>query len=186
MKVVKAIAFNVFALSLAAGIAAAQDEEKPSKKASPKDYQNIARLGSYTGTLSGVGPKTVSFRIDDKEYQAKLKWAKERPNPAAQRVEIAKVEAAYAHVKTLLGKEFEFEFAEKVDLRKLNLPFEYDDKGNPKVYSATEKAKLKGNASLPGYVARPEDFTPGAMAVATFGKVVNGKPTVSRLVVDNK
>ncbi len=180
------VALNLSVLGLVVGLAVGQDEGKPSKKASPKDYENIARKGSYTGKLSGVGPKTVSFRVDDADYQAKLKWARERPTPAAQKVEIAKVEAAFASVKAVLGREFEFEFAEKVELRKADLPFEFGDNGRPKTYTAAQLTKLKGNPGLPGFVAQTEDFTPGATAVATFGKVVNGKPTVVRLILDNR
>jgi hypothetical protein len=167
--------------------AIAQDEAERIKKASPDDYKKFAKLGTYTGKISGVGAKSVTFRIDDTEYQAKRKLAQALPNAAQQKAAINLLEAQFANVKWALGKEFELEFAAKVVLRKLNLPFEYDDKGNPKKYTPAEMAKLKGPGNLPGYVAKIEDFTPGASATAIFGRATkDGKPTVATLTVDNK
>ncbi len=184
MKKVFVFAVHLFVVAAIGGVVLAQDEEKPSKKATSKDYEKFAKLGpTYTGKLSGVGPKSVSFRIDDSQYQEKVKWAAKQPNPT---VANKKVEADFANVKWALGKDFEFEFSEKVELRKLKLPFEYDDKGFPKKYTPAEQAKLKGNPSLPGYVAKSEDFTPGKTATATFGKLVNGRPTVTLLIVDDR
>jgi hypothetical protein len=167
----------------------AQDEEKEQRirKFSPEDYKKLAKLTSYTGKVTGVGAKTVTFRVDDSDYQNKLKWAQGLPSAAQQKTELSKIEAQYAAVKFALGKEFELEFAPKASLRKVRVPFEYDDKGNPKKYSAADLAKLKGAGNLPGYIAKAEDFTPGSMATATFGpRSKDGKPTVTMLIVDNK
>jgi len=164
-----------------------QEEPEPIKKATPDDYKKFARLASYTGKLSGVGPKSVTFRIDDTDYLAKRKLAQALPNAVQQKAALNLIEAQFANMKWALGKEFEFEFAAKVTLRKQNLAFEYDDKGNPKKYTAAEMAKLKGPGNLPGYVAKIEDFAPGAVATAIFGRTTkDGKPTVTNLTVDNK
>ena len=58
-------------------------------------------------------------------------------------------------------KDFEFELAEKVSIRKLNLDLEYDDKGFPKTYTKEELTELRGkDPSKPGYTARLEDLQP--------------------------
>jgi len=169
-----------------AGATSGQEHLKPAKKASVDDHKKLARLGPYTGKLAGIGPKSVTFHFDDSEYLKKLKVAQALPN-AQQKAAIVQVEAQFANVKWALGKDFEFEFADRVALRKHNLAVEYDDKGNPKKYTSGEMAKLKGIGGLPGYVAKQEDFTPGAMTTATFGRSFkDGKPTVAMLMVDNK
>ncbi len=59
-------------------------------------------------------------------------------------------------------KDFDLELTEKVVYRKLILPFEYDDTGNPKTYTDKEKADLRGDdKTKPGYMAKVEEFLPG-------------------------
>jgi hypothetical protein len=59
-------------------------------------------------------------------------------------------------------KEFEFEAQDRLVVRRMNLPVEYDDKGFLKTYSKEEIAKLRGtNASVPGYAAKYENLLPG-------------------------
>ncbi|MBI3822676.1 MAG: hypothetical protein HY289_08350 [Planctomycetes bacterium] len=59
-------------------------------------------------------------------------------------------------------KDFDLEVEEKVVLRKLFLPFEYDDTGKVKTYTDKEKAELRGDdKTKPGYKAKFEDFAPG-------------------------
>ncbi|MBI1832980.1 MAG: hypothetical protein HYR84_16190 [Planctomycetes bacterium] len=59
-------------------------------------------------------------------------------------------------------KDFDLEVEEKVVYRKLILPFEYDDTGNPKTYTDKEKAELRGDdKTKPGYKAKLEEFAPG-------------------------
>jgi len=63
----------------------------------------------------------------------------------------------------MVSKEFQVDVPDNVIVRRLSLPFEYDDKGNVKTWSDKEKADLKGtDKSLPGYKAKYEDLAPGA------------------------
>ena len=58
-------------------------------------------------------------------------------------------------------KDFEFEIKEGASVRKMFLPFEYDDTGNPKTYTAKEKQELQGtDRSKPGYMAKVEELQP--------------------------
>jgi hypothetical protein len=74
----------------------------------------------------------------------------------------AAIQAA-PNVKIASGfKEFDVEAIDNVVVRRLNLPFEYDDKGNVKKYTKDELDKLKGkDKSLPGYEAKYEDLQAG-------------------------
>lgn len=153
---------------------------KPGVKATPDDYKRLAALRTYTGHVS-VGPKSVSFKIDDSAYMAELKIATAMPNIAAQKAAVARVDQKYAASKWALGKEFELEFADKIALRRKNQPFEYDAKGNPKVSNVAA-----GAGGLPGYPAKIEDFSSESVSTVTFGAMKNGKPTATMIYVDNK
>lgn len=62
-------------------------------------------------------------------------------------------------------KDYELEFSEKFEIRKLFLPKEFDDTGNLKQYSDKEKAELRGDdKSKPGYSAKLEEATAGTEA----------------------
>jgi hypothetical protein len=59
-------------------------------------------------------------------------------------------------------KDFDLALQEKVVLRKLILPFEYDDTGKPKTYTDKEKADLRGDdKTKPGYTAKLDEFQAG-------------------------
>ncbi len=69
------------------------------------------------------------------------------------------------------AKDFDLETTESVKVRRLELPMEFDDKGNPKQYTAEEKRKLKGegaDARLPGYQATFEDVKMGQTVKLTL------------------
>jgi hypothetical protein len=69
-------------------------------------------------------------------------------------------------------KEYELEMEDKVEIRKLFLPFEYDDAGNVRKYSEKEKKALRGDdAKKPGYIAKIEEATKGTGAKLTLTPV---------------
>jgi hypothetical protein len=62
------------------------------------------------------------------------------------------------------GRSYEFVLRDDVIVRRMNLPFQYDDKGNVKQYTEKELAKLRGtNPKLPGFEAKIEELEPGSM-----------------------
>jgi hypothetical protein len=62
-------------------------------------------------------------------------------------------------------KEYELELQDKVVFRKMFLPFEFDDAGNPKQYTEKEKTELRGtDKTKPGYKAAADEATPGTEA----------------------
>jgi hypothetical protein len=59
-------------------------------------------------------------------------------------------------------KEFDLETADKLAVRKMFLPMEFDDMGNVKTYTDKQKAELKDPKG--GYVAKLEEAAPGMEA----------------------
>jgi hypothetical protein len=59
-------------------------------------------------------------------------------------------------------KDFTFDVEDKVVYRKMFLPYEFDDEGNPKKYTTAEKLALQGDdRTKPGYIAKAEDVQVG-------------------------
>jgi hypothetical protein len=62
-------------------------------------------------------------------------------------------------------KEYDLETKEKVVVRKMFLPFEYDDEGKVKTYTEKEKTALRGDdKSKPGYESKLEEIAKGMQA----------------------
>jgi hypothetical protein len=58
--------------------------------------------------------------------------------------------------------DYDLDLEEKIVVRWAKPPFEYDDKGNVKVYTKEELEKLKGtDPKLPGYAAKVDDLMMG-------------------------
>ena len=172
---------------LACGLIGFGQEEKTHRKASPEDYKKFAGAATFSGKLAGVGPKSVSVYLEDPAYkrQHDMYMVKANAMPAgpAKTARLGKLEADFQ--KSNQGKEFEFELADKAHLRKLNLGFGYDDKGSPLKYGPKEIAKLKGDASKPGYVAKAEDLSVGSPVVVHLTKTKD-KIVATMVVVNNK
>ncbi|MEI7684305.1 MAG: hypothetical protein WCL32_04710 [Planctomycetota bacterium] len=166
-------------MALSGGVIGQEKKGRPGTKATPEDYRRLAALRTYTGKVS-VGPKSVTIKFDDSAYMADLKAATALPI-AQQKIAMAKVEQKYLPSKWALGKEFELDLSDKCALRRKNLPFEYDEKGFPKVSKVGP-----GSGGLPGYPAKMEDFGADAITTVTFGAMKDGKPTVAMIYVDNK
>jgi len=78
--------------------------------------------------------------------------------------------------KTLVA----FQTTEKVKVRTMVLPEAFDDKGNPKTYTAKEKSELKGKGtdrSLPGYESSLEKLEVGQTVSVKLVTVPKKKPT---------
>ena len=66
-------------------------------------------------------------------------------------------------------KEIDFHTADGVKVRTMNLPVEYDDKGNPKQYTKEELKTLKGKDSdLPGYESTLDSLKVGDTVKVTL------------------
>jgi hypothetical protein len=73
-------------------------------------------------------------------------------------------------------KEFDMEALDKVVIRRLQPPAEYDDKGKLKTYSKDELARLRGkDKSLPGYEASFLDLHNGQLVKIYFSRAKAAK-----------
>jgi len=65
-------------------------------------------------------------------------------------------------------KDFELQATDDTKVRLMKLPVRYDDKGNPKEYTAEEKKELKGkDPKLPGYAATWDNVSDGRARTKT-------------------
>jgi hypothetical protein len=151
------------------------------RKATDDDYKKLLSTSKFDGLVTGVGGKSISVKVNDTLYQKLLQQYNGWPEPK-KTIALKQLNAELQ--ASNIGKEFEFEFTDKVALRKLHLPTEYDERGNLKKYTSAELAKMKGN--LVGYQAKSEDFTPG-MPVSVYLTRVKGsnRPQAKMVVVDN-
>ena len=87
------------------------------------------------------------------QYQADL--AKKQANP----------------LETMTAQDVEVRAVDKVVVRALYPPLEYDDKGNLKRWTAKELAALRGKTKLPGYPSEYETLKPNHVVTVYFAKV---------------
>lgn len=152
------------------------------RKASDADYKKLFSASKFDGKVGGIGPKSISVYVDDTNYQMMLKKANYLPEPKKSLV-LKQLQTQY--MASNLGKEFEFEFSDKVALRKTNIVFEYDERGNPKKYTPAELAKLKGEGNKPGYMAKPDEIPVGAPVTVYLRPGKNNRPIATMVVVNN-
>ena len=153
----------------------------PTKKATPEEMKALASRGKIDGVVGGISGSSISVIIpDDRQYKALM--------AKASRLQGQAREDAMKQINMIpRGKEYEIELSEKCSLRKANAStgLEFDSKGNPKVYTAAEKAKMKGTG--PGWTATPEDIAPGLGVTVTIArdKKDSNKPLATMVYVNN-
>jgi hypothetical protein len=147
----------------------------------------VGRLGSVD--TSGSGGTTITLEVPyqapatgpeaarKQGYQAQLnalqrqyQAALQMRNPMYRSQRLAQLATKMQQVQaqgnaaatTLAFKQFDMEGIDKLVIRRLNLPFEYDNKGYPKKYSKEDLDRLKGkDKTLPGYEAGLLDLQNG-------------------------
>jgi hypothetical protein len=180
-------------------VAADKKNDPPAKATTPQDYQALADAHTVTGKLVSVGgsDKSLSLRVDYQvlepnphakgnatnlqhllhEQQEILRTR----NPLLQAVKMQQFEARLVNQETKAlnnafkvsreHKDFDLDSTANVVVRYRELPQEYDDKGNPKKYTAAELKELKGkNPDLPGYAADFDKLQPGQTVQVTLAK----------------
>jgi hypothetical protein len=153
----------------------------PTLKATPEEMKRLASTSTLKGLVGGISGNSISVILPD-ESKYKIAWARWNRLPPN-----LKEEAKKELDKIPRGKEYEIELAENCSLRKANAvtKLEFDDKGQPKVYTAAEKAKMKGTG--PGWTAVPDDFAPGSVVTVTLArsKADSNKPVATMVFVNN-
>jgi hypothetical protein len=217
------LGIGLLAALLLALPAAADDKKEKTNPASPADYQALLEARTVTGKLTATGgsDKTLSLRVEYEVAQPNPNYKgnnaalnrllheqqqilrSRNPYQQAARLEklqqdILKEQAREANAVKFVKhtKDFDLGSAPKVVVRTLELPAEYDDKGNPKKYTAAELQELKGdNPDLPGYTSDFDKLRAGQTVRITLVKPKadkekdkdatpeEKKPQVSRIVI---
>jgi hypothetical protein len=127
--------------------------------------QRARRLAEVAGEMEQLQAQAITAQVramaNMERVQLQTAVNQGRAVATAQKRALQKPPNRLAGVTT---KQFELYTAANVVIRRLNPPFEYDDKGYPRKFSKDELAALRGrNASVPGYAARYEDLEAGQM-----------------------
>jgi len=97
------------------------------------------------------------------QQEAQRRLAEEMRRQAQQLEQAKKAQQAAIKVETT-ARSFDFNLRDDLVVRRMNLPFAYDDKGNVKQYTPEEIQKAKGdNPKLPGFAAKIEDLEGGQL-----------------------
>jgi hypothetical protein len=136
--------------------------------------QRMQRLTQIAGEMERL---QVQMMMTQARAVANMEQAQMRVMMNQARTAAARQRALQSSFKLAAGtKQFDLHATENIVVRRLNPPFEYDDKGYPKKYSKDELQALRGkDTSLPGYTARREDLQPGQMVKMYLVRAKTGK-----------
>jgi hypothetical protein len=211
------------ALLLALPALAADKKKDPGAKATnASDYQALADAHTVTGKLLSVGgsDKSLSLRVDYQILEPRPNAAKgqahgmqhllheqqqimrtRNPLVRAQKLQQFEIDVLRQQNRAVNQafkvvsehKDFDLESTPEVKVRYLELPAQYDDKGQLKKYTAAELKELKGkNPDLPGYEADFDKLAPGQTVRVSLAKPKadkdkdapdDKKPVVSMVVI---
>jgi hypothetical protein len=108
----------------------------------------------------------------------------EDPNEAFQTFASINAQAAQVAMKLYDIQEklvdYTLDFTDELKVRKAKLPPVFDSAGKVRAYTAKELQELKGNSTLPGYIAKLEDLKAGQSVRVFF---VKKKPPANELVL---
>jgi hypothetical protein len=174
-----------------------KDTQDPVKEPAKKAPEKLTSLGEYTGLLINLE--------DDQHLTVKVTLRFLEPNPSAvqqqqnlmrRQVEIMQnrnpverqrqlaqlaVEVAQNQRNLYTSKEVQQDVrcqaVENIKVRTLQPPLAFDDRGNPRKYSAKELKELKGSGNLPGYASSYSNLRTGqTVTVHLAGKKEAGTP----------
>ena len=115
----------------------------------------------------------LAARADDADKPKDPKDEKEKLTPAGR--VLARLTAIDGDKQTLTieaagGASVTLDIAGDAKVRTLKLPLAFDDKGNPRKYTAQELKDLKGPDNLPGYTADFTDLKVGEIVRVSVAK----------------
>lgn len=110
--------------------------------------------------------------LADDQEKKKDREKKDELVPAGQfRGTITKVEGSQKNITVKYnGKDQDFPAADNIKTRVANPPADFDDKGNPKKYTAKELKDLKGPENLWGYPSDLDNLKPKMLVQVFLGK----------------
>src|SRR4051794_39805820 len=107
------LAIGILCVAAMCGAELIGQETPASRRASDDDYKKLIGQTRFNGKVSGIGPKSISVSIDDTGYQMALRKANYLREPQ-KTAYLKQLNAEY--LKSPQGKEFEFEFTDKIAL----------------------------------------------------------------------
>lgn len=119
----------------------------------PKKMYGIQKW--YSDTLAGIFGERDPVQRARRMNNLQMEMAKKQANP----------------LETHTVQDVEVRAVDKMVVRCMYPPLEYDDKGNLKRWTAKELSALKGKSRLPGYPSEYETLKPGHFVSAYFAKV---------------
>jgi hypothetical protein len=175
----------VLLVAAAASFAVAQEKKDPDKDR--KDGEKLVKVGDCTGTITGLGENKniklkVTFRYlepNPSAFQNQQNLVRRQfeilrnTNPAERQQQLAQLAQDVAqnqrnlyHPKEV-HRNLELQPTDNVRVRSMQPPLAYDDKGNPRKYTARELQDLKGEHNLPGYMSEWGQLRAGQIATVT-------------------
>jgi hypothetical protein len=171
-------------LAALAGPAPAEDKKDAVKAADPKEAkEKLISSGALLGKLTALDPDnrtltvqvTLQYLVPNDEgvatqadLRSQLADALQIEDPAERAQRVQEIRAAMlANLPNLVRVEEQqqdvpLQAAEEVNIRVSHPPPVFDDKGNPRKYTAAELKELRGpNPKIPGYAAAFADLKEG-------------------------
>jgi len=172
----------------------------PRDAANANDYQALADVHTVVGKLLTVGgtDKTLSLRVDYQVLQPnpngirannnnlnhllrQQRQVLRTRNPFLRAAKMQQLEVQVLRTQAQAvnnafkvvrdHKEFDLTTTAEVAVRYLEPPAAFDDKGNPKKYTAAELKEMKGkNPDVPGYAADFDKLQAGQTVRVTLAK----------------
>jgi hypothetical protein len=164
--------------------APADKEKKATEKKDTLSWglELVGRI-NVDGNSQGDFTLHVTQKILEPDYGAQQQYAQQQMQLAQHQVRMATArtlqernQAALQYYQTAMqlaqtqqrlfrardhNYDVQLRFADKVRVRTLQPPLEYDDKGNPKKYTTKELQELRGKEGLPGYKAEMDAVRSG-------------------------
>jgi hypothetical protein len=161
------------------------DKEKKDKEKKDRLSWGLELIGRITvdGNSQGDFTLHVTQKILEPDYGAQQQYAQQQMELARHQLRMATArtlqernQAALQYYQTAMqlaqtqqrlfrardhNYDVQLRFADKMKVRSLQPPLDYDDKGNPKKYTAKELDTLRGKEGLPGFAAEMDAVRSG-------------------------
>lgn len=175
----------VFATPLMAQQQPQQKKQQQGKKreATPNEYALLGQYREVQAKIVSTDPTnqqaTIEIDVPHLERSATMRSSRGKGKKGKGSRPSFKVEVDHL--------DFTLPLVSNAPIRKMNLPVEYDERGNLKELSSLEKLQLKGKSDLPGYAATLQDLKAGTTVKAQLlapksGSAVGSKPQIKTLI----
>ncbi|MFO0964783.1 MAG: hypothetical protein U0793_04230 [Gemmataceae bacterium] len=168
----------------------AKEKKGDKKKEDAKEEEKVVYGGTAEGKIKRFASESskdftleVLMRDPKKEYnlavwQAQQRDAIARANPrngdqarALLRYQQELAKKMANPLETMTAQDVDMRAVDKIVVRSLYPPMEYDDKGNIKRWTEKELRALRGKTKLPGYPSEYENLKPNHIVTVYLAKI---------------